>query len=68
MLVVAGNVPVVRRFRENGKNEGASFKIKLESFTCLKDHVQKEIALLGTEATISSFEKQRARSLLMPSP
>ena len=44
MLVVAEYVPVVRWFRENEKNKGAGFKIKPESFTCLKDPVQKEIA------------------------
>lgn len=47
MLVAAACVPVVRRFRENGKNEGAGFKIKPESFTCLKDRVQKKLLSLG---------------------
>lgn len=56
MLVVVAYVPVVRWFRENGKNEGTGFKIKPESFTCLKDHVQKEIAFPGTKGTISLFK------------
>lgn len=56
MLVAVEYVTVVRWFRENGKNEGTGFKIKPESFTCLKDHVQKEIAFLGTRGTISPFK------------
>lgn len=56
MLVVVEYVPVLRWFRENEKNEGAGFKIKPESFTCLKDRVQKEIAFLETKGTISPFK------------
>lgn len=67
VLVVVVYVPVVRWFMENGKNEGTGFKIKPESFTCLKDHVQKEITFLGTKGTISPF-KQNARSLFIHSP
>lgn len=47
---------MVRWFRENRKNEGTGFKIKPESFTCLKVHVQKEIAFLETNGTISPFK------------
>lgn len=49
-------MPVVSWFREDEKKEGAGFKIKPESFACLKDHVQKEIAFLGTKGTISPFK------------
>lgn len=57
MLVVAEYVPVVRWFRENEKKEGAGFKIKPGSFTCLKDHVQKEIAFLGTKGTLAPSKR-----------
>lgn len=56
MLVVVEYAPLVRWFRENGRNKGTGFKIKPESFTCLKVHVQKEIAFLGTKGTISPFK------------